>query len=71
VRELFERARQRRVAIRLLGIALSNLRPEQQQLSLFDVHSPLHRAVDNARTRYGYEAVRIALASVCERDRER
>lgn len=71
VRELFERARQRRVAIRLLGIALSNLRPEQQQLSLFDVHSPLHRAVDSARTRYGYEAVRIALASACERDRER
>lgn len=71
VRELFERARQRRVAIRLLGIALSNLRPEQQQLSLFDVHSPLHRAVDSARTRYGYEAVRIALASACDRERRR
>jgi DNA polymerase-4 len=71
VRELFERARQRRIAIRLLGICLSNLRPEQSQLSLFDVHSPLHRAVDKARSRYGFEAVRIALASVSAPDRER
>jgi DNA polymerase-4 len=63
VRELFERARQRRIAIRLLGICLSNLRSDQQQLCLFDFHEPLHRAMDHARTRYGYDAVRIATAS--------
>jgi len=63
IHELFERARQRSIAIRLLGICLSNLRPDQQQLSLFDVHGPLHRAVDGARSRYGYDAVRIARAA--------
>jgi len=56
VRELFERARTRRIAIRLLGVCLSNLRPAQHQLSLFDFHEPLHRAIDGARTRYGYLA---------------
>ncbi|HEV8246481.1 MAG TPA: DNA polymerase IV [Polyangiaceae bacterium] len=62
VRDLFERARTRRTAIRLLGIRLSNLRADQEQLCLFDEHEPLHRAVDEIRERYGYETLRIALS---------
>jgi DNA polymerase-4 len=61
IRDLFERARTRRTAIRLLGICLSNLRPYEQQLSLFDETEPLHRAVDGVRKRFGYDALRIAL----------
>jgi DNA polymerase-4 len=62
IRDLFDLARTRRTAIRLLGICLSNLRPVGQQLSLFDHTEPLHRAVDGVRARFGYEALRIALA---------
>ena len=62
VHELFERARTRRTAIRLLGVCLSNLRPAGRQLCLFDRGEPLHRAVDSVRQRYGYDALRIALA---------
>ena len=62
VRAMFERARQRRLAIRLLGIALSNLRPEAEQLPLFhDDAAALLGAVDGVRNRYGYDALRIAL----------
>jgi DNA polymerase-4 len=61
IRELFERARKRRTAIRLLGIALSNLGPYDEQLCLFDQGEPLHRAMDGIRKRYGYDALRIAL----------
>jgi DNA polymerase-4 len=61
VRDLFTRARQRRTAIRLLGICLSNLRARELQLSLFDRSEPLHRATDRIRERYGYDAVRMAL----------
>ena len=67
IRELFDRSRTRRTAIRLLGIALSNLRPYDEQLSLFDDGEPLHRAMDGIRERYGYDALRIALADA-ERD---
>jgi DNA polymerase-4 len=62
IRDLFDRARTRRTAIRLLGVCLSNLRPSGQQLSLFDETEPLHRAVDGVRARFGYGALRIALA---------
>ncbi|HXK19120.1 MAG TPA: DNA polymerase IV [Polyangiaceae bacterium] len=62
IMDLFARARQRRTRIRLLGICLSNLRPYDQQLSLFDETEPLHRAVDAVRERYGYDAVHLALA---------
>jgi DNA polymerase-4 len=61
VRDLFERARRRRLAIRLLGIALSNLGRYDEQLSLFDDDEPLHRAVDGIRKRHGYDALRRAL----------
>ena len=63
VRELFGRSRRRRLAIRLLGIALSNLGPYDRQLRLFGDDTPLYRAVDDIRERYGYEAMRLALAS--------
>jgi DNA polymerase-4 len=62
IRELFTRARTRRTAVRLLGICLSNLRPQGQQLSLFDQTEPLHRAMDGIRKRYGYDALHMALA---------
>jgi DNA polymerase IV len=67
-RELFDRARRRRIAIRLLGICLSNLCPSDEQLCLFDDAEPLHRAMDGIRHRYGYDALRIALASSRRRD---
>jgi DNA polymerase-4 len=57
VLELFRRARTRRSAIRLLGVGLSNLRPAEQQLSLFDDHASLHRVTDRVRERYGYDAL--------------
>lgn len=62
VRELFARHRQRRVAIRLLGVALSKLTPPSDQLALFGDDAPLHGAVDSVRERYGYDALRIAHA---------
>jgi DNA polymerase-4 len=60
VRGMFERSRRRRMAIRLLGIALSNLGYDQQ-LCLFSDEA-LHRAVDGVRKQYGYEALRLALS---------
>jgi DNA polymerase-4 len=62
IRELFEVSRKRKTPIRLLGLCLSNLRPQGEQLSFFDHTEPLHRAVDGIRERYGYDALRIALA---------
>jgi DNA polymerase-4 len=62
IRDIFERARTRRTAIRLLGICLSNLRAYDEQLSLFDRSEPLYRAVDGIRKRFGFDALRIALA---------
>ncbi len=61
VRELFRRHRERRTAIRLLGVRLSNLEVERQ-LSLFDDHGPMHRVVDGVRERFGYDALHLALA---------
>jgi DNA polymerase-4 len=66
--DLYRRARQRRTAIRLLGICLSNLQPAERQLCLFDEGEPLHRAMDGIRERYGYSAVHLALARADERD---
>lgn len=70
IRDLFQRARTRTTAIRLLGVRLSNLRPQAAQLSLFDHSGPLHRAMDGVRKRYGYEALRVALADASEREFE-
>jgi DNA polymerase-4 len=60
VHELFQRARRRRLAIRLLGVALSNLGRYDEQLCLFPDDTPLYRAVDGVRKRFGYDALRIA-----------
>ncbi len=60
IQGIYQRARQRRTAIRLLGIRLSNLEPFDQQLSLFD-HEKLHSTMDGIRKRYGYDSLRIAL----------
>jgi len=70
IRELYGRARGRRTAIRLLGIRLSNLRLQSPQLNLFAQSEGLHRAVDRVRQRYGYDALRIALGDVNERQWE-
>ena len=59
--ELFARARQRHTPIRLLGVRLSSLQPDGEQLVLFAGHEPVHRAVDGVRQRYGYAALRLAL----------
>jgi DNA polymerase-4 len=67
IRDIFDRARKRRTAIRLLGICLSNLRPYDQQLSLFDQSEPLYRAVDGIRKRFGYDALRVALGEAGRR----
>lgn len=62
IQDMFDRARQRRRAIRLLGIALSNLGPYDRQLRLWNEDEVLHRAVDGIRTRYGYDSLNLALA---------
>jgi DNA polymerase-4 len=69
--DLYREARKRRMAIRLLGICLSNLRPYDEQLWLFDTSEPLHRAVDGVRKRFGYDSLRIALAESPRRNRVR
>ncbi|HVJ15377.1 MAG TPA: DNA polymerase IV [Polyangiaceae bacterium] len=67
IQELFGQARMRRTAVRLLGIRLSNLCACDEQLCLFDQNERLHRMVDGIRQRYGFGALRIALAE-SERD---
>jgi len=69
VRALFEHSRTRRTAVRLLGLRLSQLHPCGRQLSLFEQHEPLHRAMDGVRQRYGYEALGLALAELRRRPR--
>jgi DNA polymerase-4 len=49
IRDLFEQSRTARTAIRLLGIRLSNLRPYDEQLSLFDQNEQLHHAMDGTQ----------------------
>jgi DNA polymerase-4 len=68
LRGLFQLARTRRTAIRLLGVRLSNLRRKGAQLNLFDRGDPLHRAVDRVRQRYGFDALRLALGDSDERE---
>lgn len=65
VRTLFEHNRRRRTAIRLLGVALSNLGYEPQ-LSLWS-DEDLHQAVDGVRKRHGFEALQLALSKHRER----
>jgi hypothetical protein len=62
VHQLLQRARTRRLPLRLLGIALSNLGRFDHQLELFGDAAPLHKAVDEIRQRHGYDALRVALS---------
>jgi DNA polymerase-4 len=63
VRALYAHARQRRLSIHLLGLALSNLEPPAEQLPLFQSGEVLHRCVDDVRERYGFEGLRLALGT--------
>lgn len=68
VYELYRRTRTRRRAIRLLGVALSNLGPYDEQLRLFDDDDEaLHRAVDGLRERYGFDAMHLGLSATRDR----
>lgn len=60
VRALFAGACTRALPIRLLGIALSNLKQAAAQLSLFNHAQRLHDSVDQVRERFGYDALRLA-----------
>jgi DNA polymerase-4 len=62
VLDLYRKARTRRKRVRLLGIKLSNLGFYDDQLELFRGREDLHRAVDEIRERFGYEAVGSAAA---------
>jgi DNA polymerase-4 len=63
VRALYAHARQRRLAIRLLGIALSNLEPPAEQLPLFHNDELVQRCVDEVRERFGFDGVRLAMGA--------
>ena len=60
VKELFRRARTRRLPIRLLGIALSKLGLYDGQHSLFEEDGRRNEAVDTIRKKFGYDAVGLA-----------
>jgi DNA polymerase-4 len=58
LKALYRQARQRRRAIRLLGVALSNLVLDEQ-LDLFPEDRELRASVDDLRERFGFDAVRL------------
>jgi len=60
VKELYRRARTRRLPIRLLGIALSNLGFYDAQQPLFEDDGRRNEAVDAIRKKFGYDAVGLA-----------
>jgi DNA polymerase-4 len=60
VKELYGIARTRRLPIRLLGIALSNLGFFDEQLPLFEEDQRRNEAVDAIREKFGFDAVRLA-----------
>ena len=62
VLDIYRRARTRRLPVRLLGVALSNLGAYDDQPPLFQDDEPLYGAVDSLRERYGYDVVRVASA---------
>ncbi len=59
--ELFHELFARRVALRWVGLQVTNLEPEQRQNELFDRRSNrrwyLNRGVDAVRGRFGWNAV--------------
>ncbi len=58
--DLYREARTRPLAIRLLGVALSKLRHQDDQLLLFDGGIRRGLAVDRVREKFGYDAVHLA-----------
>jgi DNA polymerase-4 len=68
---LYRRARTRRLAVRLLGVALSKLSLEGPQLELPNLDGGARRArtIDAVREKYGYDAVHFA--TTMERKRGR
>ncbi len=61
IQEIFEAAYTRRLPVRLLGIALSNLGLFDDQLELFQTGQPeLHGAMDQIREKFGFDAIRLA-----------
>lgn len=63
VQDLFRRGRARRLRLRLLGVALSNLGFHAAQGRLFGDDTRLRGAVDSIRDRYGFDSVRLGTAS--------
>ncbi|HET6149422.1 MAG TPA: DNA polymerase IV [Polyangia bacterium] len=59
VKEMLALARTRPLAVRLLGLQLSNL-GVFEQLSLFDEHERVSAVVDGIRQRYGFSMVTLA-----------
>ena len=62
VLELLRANRTRKLPVRLLGVALSNLIEEERQLRLpFDgsVRPTIGKAIDAVRERFGYDAIRL------------
>ncbi len=58
--ELYQRARSRDLGVRLLGVALSQLVPDDVQLSLFERGDQRSIAIDRVRAKFGYDAVQLA-----------
>ena len=69
VLELYRELRTRRLAIRLLGVALAKLRPDSVQLALFDDDDRRGVAIDRVRDKYGYDAVHLA-TTIAKRRRD-
>jgi hypothetical protein len=63
VKRLFREGRQRKLPIRLLGVALSKLGLYTRQLQLFDQEHRLHTSIDELRKRFGYDVVHWASSS--------
>lgn len=60
VRELYDEARTRALAIRLLGVQVAKLRLDGAQRPLFDTGERRGVVVDRVRDRFGYHAVHLA-----------
>jgi DNA polymerase-4 len=71
LRELLARARTRPLPLRLIGVALSNLGYYNEQLELFDELGPVHKAVDEVRDDYGFDALRVALSKARSKNTRR
>ena len=61
VKRLFQRARQRSRSVRLLGLQLSNLCRHVEQRNLFGIDNRLHAAIDELRSRHGFDVVRLLI----------